>query len=332
LKRIIIRLRHDISQSSHQREAFLGELSLLAGVPLDEIHQQDLRSGCTLFDGVLETPAVERLVEYFDKIKAGLPVDSPEAQMLSAFVDRWSVEVLTDDSWTKGVRATLPPSTITGSVIVLVHGWGGDRETTFGDLPKYLHQRPGVPVLVYEYPSDWFKKSPSVVFVARNLDNWIRNRIAGCRVGLVAHSLGGLVTRYLAVIQESRDHPLDIRQITLVASPTEGAVLATIAKHVPLLDKTQIQELHSNSPFLVDLNDRWVRWRKHFVPSPCHLGTIYGLDDKVVDYASAIGLDPEAAPIFGAGHMDIVKPPSIDHEVVLTISRFVQESGLANQL
>jgi hypothetical protein len=66
------------------------------------------------------------------------------------------------------------------------------------------------------------------------------------------------------------------------------------------------------------------------VPQPCHLGTIYGLDDKVVDYASAIGLDPEAVPIFGAGHIDIVKPDSINHEVVQTISRFTRDAKLAD--
>jgi pimeloyl-ACP methyl ester carboxylesterase len=259
MKRLIIRLANDITASTDDCIRFVQELSLLAGVPLDQFHLPHLRSGCTLFDCVLEKAAVERLVEYFEKLRTGLAPESLEAKAFGSFTEGWHVEVLTDDNCTKGVRVTVRPVTNSGSVIVLVHGWGGDSESTFGNLPNYLSKCLGVGVLVYEYPSNWFKQSPSIVFVARNLDNWIRNRTAdGCRIGFIAHSLGGIATRYLAVLQEDRERPLDIRQITLVSSPTEGAALATIANHVPLLNKTQIIELGSNSSFLVDLNGRWV--------------------------------------------------------------------------
>ena len=38
-------------------------------------------------------------------------------------------------------------------------------------------------------------------------------------------------------------------------------------------------------------------------------------------------LDPEAVPILGAGHIDIVKPERDSDEIVLTIEQFMREAG-----
>ena len=331
MKRVIVRLERNITESTELPEQFQEELSWMLGVPREEFHEPHLRAGCTLFDTVADKQAVESLVASFEEYRSGTLGEGPEAQLLRQFIARWSVEVLTDDIWTKGAIEPVRPPPVECPTIVMVHGWGGNREDTFGKLPDFLSTALGeFSTLVYEYPSSWLKKSPSVVFVARNLDNWIRNRTADARVAVLGHSLGGLVARYLAVMQSARRKPLDLRQVTLVASPTNGAALARIAEYVPVLRKAQIRELQSNSPFLVDLNDRWAIWKSTFVPDSCHLGTIYGLDDHVVDYASAIGSDPEAVPLFGADHVGIVKPKSADDEIVLTVTRFLREAGLAN--
>jgi hypothetical protein len=54
----------------------------------------------------------------------------------------------------------------------------------------------------------------------------------------------------------------------------------------------------------------------------------YGTADNTVPMASAIGNDPQAVPILGAGHSDIIEANNATDEGVLTISRFFKEAGL----
>ncbi len=147
-------------------------------------------------------------------------------------------------------------------------------------------------------------------------------------LAIICHSMGGIVTRKLVVSQAWRNRPLDtrIKQITFVASPHSGVPLAKLAKYVPSIKKAQLSELNTKSPFLVDLNGQWSAWSKSNIPSNCITSSIYGTDDDVVDETLAIGDDPEAIPILGAGHINIVKPESEESEIILTIKRLLSES------
>ena len=140
--------------------------------------------------------------------------------------------------------------------------------------------------------------------------------------------MGGIVTRKLIVSQAWREHPLDkqIKQITFVASPHSGVPIAKLVKYVPSLQEAQLNELNTRSPFLVDLNGQWSAWSKANIPAHCSTRSIYGTNDDVVDEALAIADDPEAIPILGAGHINIVKPVNESSEIVITISRLLRES------
>lgn len=76
---------------------------------------------------------------------------------------------------------------------------------------------------------------------------------------------------------------------------------------------------------MVELNARWQVWRRENPDLQHNIRSIYGLDDKVVAPTIASVDDPEAIPIFGAGHINIVKPKSIDDEIVVTVSRLLRE-------
>jgi len=324
--RFIIRLKRDIAHSNDSIEKFLDAFALMAGVYRNEITDVVIRRGCTIIEGYLNRAAIERLYDYFEYLKKN-DADTDELKQLKLIIKQFEIEVLIDDPASND-KCKFEPPYKNKKIYILVHGWGGEKEKTFGDLPKYLANELNIDIKVYSYPSGWLKKSPSVAFVARNLENWIKNNCANCEVGILGHSLGGLVTRYLAVIQKHRRSPLPIKQISLVASPTNGAHLASLGSKIPSFKSAQIEELRPNSGFLVDLNERWGLWSKENVPNSCILTTIYAYDDEVVSYASAIGGDPEAVPIFNEDHRSIVKPKDQGSEVVITIVREAKEAGL----
>ncbi len=310
-------------------EKFLDHLAYVAGVYKDEITGLVVRAGCTIIEGYMSRAAIERLYDFYEYLKDN-EADTDELREFQSIIKQFEIETLIDDP-ASNERSGFEPPYKNKKVYILVHGWGGDKKETFGDLPEYLNEELNIDIEAYPYPSGWLKKSPSVTFIARNLDNWIRNNCSNCEVGILGHSLGGLVTRYLTVIQKHRRISLPIKQITLAASPTNGAHLASLASMIPSFNSSQIEELRPNSGFLVDLNERWTLWCKDNIPHTCVLTTMYALNDMVVSYTSAIGGDPEAIPIYDEDHRSIVKPKSKGSEVVLTIVRSAKEAGLCQK-
>jgi len=276
----------------------------------------------------MDRGAIERLSEFFERMNEAIP-NNPEITELKAFVDRWKVDCLMVDPAAARSEPQNQYSQHRPSAIILIHGWGGTAEKSFGDLPNYIEKISKIPTFVYQYPTGWITASPSIAFIARNLDNWIRINAPGRRLCLVGHSMGGVITRYLTIIQEIRTRPLKIRQISLLASPTGGAAIANIASKLPFFRSAQLEELNPNSSFLNELNSRWHIWKNKNVPCNCHVGTMFAMNDAIVNYASAIGFDPDAVPIYNEDHQSIVKPQSDTHDVVLTLARFLSESPLA---
>lgn len=306
-----------------EREEFLRDLERVTGSPREAMEDIRFRKGCIIFEGDLDKAAVARLVEILNK---GNPADLPED--IRAFLEKYSVQ-----SVDSGVTARLQiiekkPAT---AELIFVHGWRGDPQS-FGDLPKYLSTLLGVPYRHYQYPTKLWKpgSSPSIEFIAANLDNWMRNHIRASSLGLVAHSMGGLVLRRLIVSQYWRERPLDsyMKQLTFVASPHNGAVLASLVGKIPAFEGVQLSELSPDSPFLFDLNGRWQYWCKTHVPVHCRVRCLLGTRDDIVSINNARGLDPDAVPILNADHSSILQPQSPEDETVVTIARFMRESSL----
>ena len=309
-----------------KRKEFLNDLSILSGCPVDEIDSIKFTSGCVIFDGELDKEAISRLIEFFEKKDLN---DAPsEIQDLIEFCEKWSVSnvhsylrvSLQDSSETKQEKQD--------ASIIFVHGWNGD-DNSFGNMPEYVSEKISCKTKIYSYPTGIWSKSPSLEFVARNFDNWIRNNINSDNVAIVAHSMGGIIARRLVALQFERDDRLDklLRQMTFIASPHNGAVLANIGKYVPTLKKTQLKDLSTDSSFLFALNSDWLKWIDSDMSNECSIRCMVGTDDKVVSVNSAMGLDSNAVPILGADHTNIVKPESPEHEVVKTTIRFLQEAG-----
>lgn len=328
-----IKIRMELPFASfdeHHRREFLGDLATITGCPENEIENVRFRPGCVIFEGDLDAKAIERLITLY-KARAQVD-DSQELSALLGFLAKYAVSSLTDDLEIRVQIHTTRKSGDAKPVAVLVHGWKGDS-TTFGNMPEYLRTLVNCDVEVYPFSTALFAHSPSILFIARNLDNWIRNNAEGKKLALIAHSMGGLVVRRLITMQKEVPTGFDglVKNVTFIASPQNGAVLASIGQKVPFLRSVQLDELGPSSPVLFELNAQWDRWVRCNVPANCTVRSIFGTADNIVSANDARGLDPEAVPILGAGHIDIVKPAKSDDEVVLTLARFLRESGFGEQ-
>lgn len=324
-------MRRDFDEfDAEQRQDFLLQLSCLVGCMPYDIVDVIFRRSCVIFEGTLPAPFADRLQDLFRQWKAcrntGAQLSEyPEAEELELF-RRWmeayrvkSISDGHDEQYRVQIIRTRPRA------IVFVHGWSGDSDS-FGKMPEFLRDRLGCPTELYEYPSGLFSQAPSLRHVALNLDAWIRNKGIADMIGIVAHSMGGLVVRKMIYLQMvlANERRLDtyVKQITFIASPYSGSALAHIAQDFSI----QLEELRAGGSFVEELNRGWVAWIQNH-GSHCKVRSIFGTRDSIVTAENAQGIDPEAVPILGATHTSIIKPKTADDMVVQTIERFLREAG-----
>lgn len=311
------------------QKQFIEELALHAGISQSSVKEVHFEDGCTIFKGIIEKQGALFIKELFDIFCSSRKI-TPVPEIF-AFFGMFQVTAIRIDPFdtggNKNAEEPIPPGS---PVLVFLHGWRGD-ELSFGDMPKFLQASTKLPYRIFNYPTGVFTKSPSIYFVARALDNWIRNLEHDGPIVFLSHSLGGLVTRKFLVSQSFREKPLDVmtKLIFFIASPMTGTNWAEIGKCVPLLRKAQISDLAPSSPALVELSENWSGWVRLNVPKNCRFSCIYGTDDAVVSPVSAAAFDPEAIPIVGRGHIDIVKPEHPKETIVVTTTRIIKEAGLS---
>jgi hypothetical protein len=309
-----------------QQDQFLNDLEHVSGCPRDQFAKISFRPGCIIFEADLEKEAVLQVIELFAKKGSK---ELPESARL--FLEQYAITKVEGGVTLRFQILTRKAES--RAELMFVHGWRGDPDS-FGRLPEFLSSLLGLSFQIYTYPTSLWKpkKSPSVEFIARNLDNWMRNHLRSEKIGIVAHSMGGVIVRKFLVSQHWKSRPLDalVKQTTFIASPHNGAVLSSLVDSVPTFSGVQLKDLEPNSPFLFSLNSDWASWVKKNVPQHCLIRSIVGTSDHIVSVVNAIGLDPDAVPILNAGHSDIVQPKSLDDEIVVTISRFMADAGLSD--
>ncbi|CDG84417.1 esterase/lipase family protein [Janthinobacterium agaricidamnosum] len=313
-----------------ERRSFIDDLSLLTGCLPEDMLNLSFRPGCVIFQGDLDAVAVGRLLALYGAMSDDY--HSPEVERLQAFLEKHGVSKI---AASLELTVHLPQSSAATEqkpLAVLVHGWNGDGNS-FGKLPHYLEQLVDCEVAVFPYASSWWKHSPSIYFVARSLDNWTgRKAEAGRKIAFIAHSMGGIVVRRLMLLQgelPGGGFERQVRGITFIASPHNGAVLASLGRQIPGLKSVQLDELSPNSSVLFELNIQWDQWVRSNVPACCKVRSIFGTADAIVSVNDARGLDPAAVPILGAGHSDIVQCASEEDEVVLTVLQFLRHAGFS---
>jgi YVTN family beta-propeller protein len=148
--------------------------------------------------------------------------------------------------------------------VVLVHGFTGDP-TTFGAMDSLLQRTASLEVFSFNYSSDTslFKGLP-IEKIAGNLAQFIGTLTTHGidRVDVVAHSMGGLVTRaYIAdmAIQNGTPVPYagNIRKLITIGTPNYGVAPRLLTRLDAFAQNKQVQEMLFSSDFILQLNRNW---------------------------------------------------------------------------
>ena len=185
-------------------------------------------------------------------------------------------------------------------VILLVHGWNGDRLRTWSPLVLLMHGDETLAqydIASFGYSTGCGESYPGIDEVAGQLDAFVQNRLKRYdRVHIVAYSLGGLVARrYVVDVLKNRGAgALNVQHLLLLGVPNEGAneVLTSVGS---VICGKQVAQAERGSAFLAELH---LDWLKHVynggrrdIPATHRKSVptlaVVGINDQVVERKSA---------------------------------------------
>jgi alpha-beta hydrolase superfamily lysophospholipase len=220
------------------------------------------------------------------------------------------------------------PDRTNAALVLLVHGLGGSRYGTWGDLPRYLHSD--------EFPADvgacsydsghrrlLHRHTPDFSFLAQVLADEIRDTPEYSQVLLVGHSMGGLlcmaVIKHLIDVDAMSDDEEPITRriagLFLLATPQAGSLrskrlFARFSSDAAVLRAhgSTVRELQSTFINRVAKSESQSRGNLILIPT---YALVAGRDAWVDRFSAGLGIpDSHQRRVAEATHMSIVKPDS----------------------
>jgi pimeloyl-ACP methyl ester carboxylesterase len=205
--------------------------------------------------------------------------------------------------------------------IVFVHGFTGDVEKTWGDIPKFLHDQPdlaGWDLAGFGYESGrrfdivnlWsadasLEEISTMLYTALDAPRFES-------VALVAHSMGGLIVQR-ALVKYSKLRTR-VSQVILFGTPSRGLVKATMVSWL----KQQTQNMSASGAFVEGLRAEWTKLDGEQKLPP--LLAIAGESDQFVPPSSSLGPFPEnSGRVIPGNHLTMLTAPSADAPCVQMI-------------
>ncbi|ELP1304951.1 ABC-three component system protein [Pseudomonas aeruginosa] len=147
---------------------------------------------------------------------------------------------------------------------------------------------------------------------------------------IIAHSMGGLVTKS-AITKDIKDrNPSKIKLFISLAVPHQGAEAATYGKLIS--DNLQIEGLSPLNDFIHKISDEWLK--TSIRPATKYF---YGVHDSVVKKTSAAPSDKEKSDIIPVNedHTSITKPDSADSTTYIAVRQTIldfekNDPGISN--
>ncbi|KQR85372.1 hypothetical protein ASG35_26590 [Burkholderia sp. Leaf177] len=237
------------------------------------------------------------------------------------------------------------------TLILFVHGFTGGKETWMNTQHGYffdqLSQFPSIEenfdIATFEYftkLSSLFvefnsnigrlkslftniqtksKKNISIEDISALLSTQIRFALAAYdNIIVVAHSMGGLVTKACILNDLRQGQPSKIKLFISLAVPHLGANLATYGKL--LSNNKQINDLAPLSELCPTMNNEWVKY--NLKPG---IKYFYGMYDDIVTKESAIGTDnlPQDTIACNDDHLSISRPGGVSSIAITAIKQFL---------
>jgi len=139
---------------------------------------------------------------------------------------------------------------------------------------------------------------------------------------VIAHSLGGLVTKSVVLELINKDKPLKIKQFISLAVPHDGANLALLGKQFS--GNIQLENLTPLGETVKGLNNKWILTPTEKLPK-----TLYcqGKYDLIVPNTSSIGYQNSEQEVlyFEEDHASIAKPSSKKSTLFLAVVQSLNE-------
>jgi PGAP1-like protein len=217
---------------------------------------------------------------------------------------------------TMNFPAQLCKRTTRDSVLLFLHGWNGDIGETWQQFPRLACDDPSLSrtdVISVGYPTYMKKSGYTVVETAMWIYQELLERTAlkeTDKVAIIAHSMGGLIAREIALKSPTSKIQLHIVAITTISSPHNGTDIGSIAHGLGVSSHYTLDMKHGSS-MLTSLHARWNDTDPKYRPRRVCFG---GIADHVVDTDSAFFQCDEQYKIQQWGHSELVKPLSRDDE------------------
>jgi len=202
----------------------------------------------------------------------------------------------------------------TKTAIVLLHGFSGDADKTWGQFPRFLVDAPrlkgwdvwslGFPTSLYPEIRGFWQADPGIELIAKELrTQCAKGGLAQYeRLVIIAHSMGGLVAQRAIVDFPEVAERVDA--LFLFGVPSLGLAKARIFR----LLKLQVKDMARGGAFITDLRKRWsARYPDNSEPFELH--AIAGNRDQFVPPSSSLEAFPRAHHYCVPGqHVSLVKP------------------------
>ncbi len=135
---------------------------------------------------------------------------------------------------------------------------------------------------------------------------------------VVAHSMGGLVTKSAITKDIEEKTPSKIKLFISLAVPHQGAEAATFGKLIS--DNLQIEGLSPLNDFIHKINDEWLKTSLR--PATKYF---YGVHDSVVKKTSAVPIDKEKSDAISVDedHSSITKPENPGSTIVMAVKQII---------
>lgn len=192
-------------------------------------------------------------------------------------------------------------------LLIFIHGWSGDPGGTWKRFPDLACADPNlskVDVVAINYPTFMSRRNLNIEGLAKWVNGEI-NRIDEKRkykkIGILAHSMGGLIGRYIAIDRKLGDQQ-SVGLLVEIGTPHAGANDAKLARALGI-SRELTEGLMRGSTDLNILTSQWFSYKNR-----PHTFCFTSPQDVVVSEQSALAFCDDEMEYPTWGHTEMVKP------------------------
>jgi pimeloyl-ACP methyl ester carboxylesterase len=211
------------------------------------------------------------------------------------------------------------------SLIIFLHGWNGGGAETWQRFPtivqhdkRFIHDD----LLIINYPTYFLRRDLNITdlseFVGKSLESDLHVFERYRTITVIAHSMGGLVAREVAIQHDLRRTKGGFTQLIEIATPHDGANPSRLASALGISTESAADLTHG-SRFLAALRTHWGDFAAR-PPTVC-LGSP---QDLVVSAESAESDCVDRVTYPQWGHTEMVKPTDAADYRYVVPTRYVK--------